>query len=214
MTARLLNLLLPAVGLSVLIGTLCYDLDRSEAAITGSSAQPTTKSAQNISPPTVRQDLREIAGWSLFGANSNPVDGAANPASGIAPASMSSKTGSIPEDLPTSSIDLHLAGVAFSDDQARAYAIVTQADGEQHEYRVAATLAPDVEVRAVRPREIVISNHGRLEILKLQEPTADSSASAAANLQSAGVMIPVPPAPAPPPPRTAKARKMPIKRYE
>ncbi len=178
LSGRVLNLLPPVSAGILLLATLWFHLQPSSTlALTESSAPVGIAQAPTA---VASADLWEIPGWQLFAASA-----------GSGPAEVSAHapppTESL-EDLPPTSIDLKVSGIAFSLDARRAYAIVGPPNGQQRQYRVGDVLAEGVAVHAIRPLEVVISNQGKLESLAL--PLDSRSGGAAPAERYSGPNLP------------------------
>lgn len=166
MSGRLLNVLPPALAGVILFATAWFHL--RAAPLVAAPTPPVPESVNPFSAAPTVINSSEIAGWALFGtlaASSGEV--------------VLEPTESL-EDLPSASIELKLHGIAYSLDEARAFAIVSTPDGQQREFRAGDSLLEGVTVHAIRPLEVVISNQGKLESVAL--PLESATGGSPSNL--------------------------------
>jgi hypothetical protein len=115
------------------------------------------------SPASQPAKLDRLLEWSLFGKAADTESGGVT-----ADAPGPSTAVVLPEEdedtvLPVTALDLKVQGIAYSRDRSRAYAILEVEGGAPREFRPGETLKDGVELRAIRPLEVVIQHQGRLE---------------------------------------------------
>lgn len=106
-------------------------------------------------------DFARIVEWHLFGH-----------AQAQAPAAPR------PVDAPDTNLNLVLRGVAFSEDQSVAHAIIAAGNNET-QYTVGAKLQGNVELKEIHPDRVVLLHNGRYETLRLPRDSAVGGAAAA-----------------------------------
>lgn len=146
---------------SLLVFTLVHHLSTPKALESSELAlAPSPVAATPASRPA---ELGRLAEWSLFGKTPDAAtDVAATNTSGGQAVVV------LPEEdentvLPVATLELKVQGIAYSRDRSRAYAILEIEGGAPREFRPGETLKEGVELRSIRPLEVVILNQGRLE---------------------------------------------------
>ncbi len=166
-SGRALRLLAPSVAAGVLALTLVHHL--GQWAPSPDSPIPPSQPAANPSSAPAPQDFGALLNSPLFGTPA-AEDAAAKESAPVADIAV--------EDLPPTTLNAALAGVAYSLDQARAYAIIRTADGNQREYRVGDTVDGVATLHAINPLEVVLDNQGKFELLALPLESQDGGAGA------------------------------------
>jgi len=118
-------------------------------------------------PAPQAADLGLLVEWSLFGKAADDE----SPFS-LVRESIHGPEIELPEDdentvLPPVTVDVKVQGIAYSRDKSRAYVILQVEGDAPREFRPGDTLRNGVQLRAVRPLEVVILNQGRLEVAAL-----------------------------------------------
>ncbi len=166
-SGRALSVLAPVSAGTLLLATLWFHLRPSPTLTVVESLPPAAAAPAN---PNTDFALQEIPSWQLFGALADPN---ATEVTVQAPA-----PGDALAELPPTSIDLKVSGIAYSPDSHRAYAIVGAVNAPQRQYRAGDVLSEGVTVHSIRPLEVVISNQGKLESLALPLESMPGGASA------------------------------------
>ncbi|MBM4227074.1 MAG: hypothetical protein FJ164_04950 [Gammaproteobacteria bacterium] len=169
----------------LLVLTLVHHLAGTEALNPDTSVpEPMPVATGPAARPVNLERLRE---WSLFGKSADAESDAA-----MAGAPDLAAAVVLPEEdentvLPATALDVKVQGIAYSRDRSRAYAILQVEGGAPREFRPGEPLKEGVELRAIRPLEVVIKHQGRLESAALpvapgpmtsEEESTDMSAGA------------------------------------
>lgn len=156
----------PAVlGGGLLVLTLVHHL--TDTVTTAPEAPNPVSASPTAAPAPEMADLGQLVEWSLFGKS---TESGAEPSAAGTTASDPELV--LPEDdentvLPPASVDVKVEGIAYSRDKSRAYAILQVEGDAPREFRPGDTLKDGVQLRTIRPLEIVILNQGRLEAAAL-----------------------------------------------
>jgi len=108
--------------------------------------------------------LSALSAWHLFG-NASPL----------------TDNRSLAASAPTSTLDLTLVLVWAGRDPRRNMAIVRDAEGNEHNFRVGQEVAPGVRLDQVLPDRVLLSRGGVIEVLPLVREGAGASSTATAS---------------------------------
>ncbi len=156
----------PEVGLRVavvvvnacLVIALAYTLAGLVLAFLFSPSERLTATTASVPAPSNREavitaptDYAAIAAWHLFGRleTGRPVEPP-------------------PAPLPITPLNLRLVGVFFIErGNDRALALIAEGSGQEHSYRVGASLPGGARLEQVQRDHVVVSRNGRQEVLNL-----------------------------------------------
>ena len=74
-----------------------------------------------------------------------------------------------PAKLPPSALNISIDGLFTHDDFSKGHAIISNAMGETHSYRVGDKIKSNVKLHSVYSNYVVVNNNNKLESLKLPE---------------------------------------------
>lgn len=175
----------PVTALMVIL--VAYSLAKLSWQIIPAPAAGNTRPPQVQTASAIRSggtsDFARIVEWHLFGQAQAQAQAAPRPV-----------------DAPDTNLNLVLRGVAFSEDQSVAHAIIAAGNNEK-QYTVGAKLQGNVELKEIHPDRVVLLHNGRYETLRLPRDNAVGGTAAAVR--------PAPPSrpvPATPPPDLQKIR--------
>lgn len=170
-----LKYLVPLVALLGALGTLAWvvnnHLDTNAFHPTDAVNNDPSRSTMEHETETPDNEAisvhmwQQMPDWHLFGEFKQAL-------ADIAPAEEISETTNTEPDLsniPETRIPLKLSGIAFSQDQRKAFAMIVTPDGHQAEFQAGESIGTEASVHLIEERRVVIERGGKYEALSLPE---------------------------------------------